>query len=103
MTTATPSTSGISRKQKKQLKLQRELEEREEPIIPGATFNRIIDETLQNYGNNRPIEATARAALHEAGESFLHDVFKGAGKFAEHAGRDTLLCRDVQAYQQLRT
>ena len=102
MSACKPMTSGMTRKQRRELKAQRQLEERAEPVIPSATFNRIVDETLQDYGNARPIEAQARQALHEAAEAHLYDVFKGSGMFAKHAGRDTLLCRDVQAFRSCR-
>ena len=89
----------MTRKQRRQQKEQRELEERTEPIIPAATFNRIVDEMLQDYGNGCPIEGNARAALHEASEAHVNDMFRGAMKYAAHANRDTLLCRDIQAYR----
>ena len=93
------TTSGLTRKQRRRQKEQRALEERTDPIIPAATFNRIVDEVLQEYGNGSPIEAAARAALHEASEAHVNDMFVGAMKYAAHANRDTLLCRDIQAYR----
>ena len=95
-------TSGLSRKQRRNVKEVLNLQNKSDNIIPCAPFNRLIDEVAQNESGDKHfcISANARQALQAASESFLHDVMTGAARFCRHANRDTLQCSDVQAYMQ---
>lgn len=92
----------ISRKQRRQMRLIREQQEKTTPFIPKASFHRLISETCGKISNVSRFSEQAKAALQVAAEDEITQVMIGANALATHAGRDTLHAEDIQLFCNLR-
>jgi histone H3/H4 len=93
----------ISRKQRRQMRLIREQQEKTTPFFPKASFVRLINETCENVsGKTNRFSDRAKAALQVAAEDEITRVMTGAGALAAHAGRETLHAEDIQLFCNLR-
>lgn len=68
-------------------------------VIPKSTLERVIrdiaaDATTSDNGIR--FRTDAIAAIHESAEGYLTDIFKQAQIYAIHAGRTTILPRDLK-------
>ncbi|CAB3406584.1 unnamed protein product [Caenorhabditis bovis] len=87
----------------KALKEIRQYQRSTDLLISKAPFRRVIleimNELFPNVGYR--IQAEALAALQEAAEAFLVNVFESSQLLSSHAGRVTLRPNDIQLYRRL--
>ena len=69
--------------------------------MPSRAMDRIMDDELREREGGLKISSLGRAALHVAAECFLVGLLKHAGRAVRHAGRDTLLPRDIAFVRQV--
>ncbi|TNV84274.1 hypothetical protein FGO68_gene4273 [Halteria grandinella] len=72
-------------------------------MIPKAPFQAVVREVTEGLAPGLRMQATAVLALQEAAESYLHGLFEDANLCALHAGRVTLMLKDLQLARRLRT
>ena len=98
-------TSVIRRKRQNPLREIRTCQKSTERYIPKMPFKRLVREItsdiIELLPANSPIDTTridkmAFEMLHEAAESFLVEWFQSSNRLAIHAGRHTLLKKDLE-------
>lgn len=71
-------------------------------LIPKTSFKQVADETLQQVTTNKlRFAAEAVNALQEAAEQMLTKVFADANLCAIHAGRVTIMPKDIKLAMRL--
>lgn len=73
-----------------------------ELLIPKLSFQRLLREIIQGLKNDFRIQSAAMSALHEASEAYLVGLFENTNLCAIHAGRVTIMPRDIQLAQRIR-
>lgn len=74
-------------------------------LIRHRPFNRVVREIAQDYGRQEePIrfQAEALVALQEAAETYLVGLMEETNLCAIHAGRKTIMSRDMQLTRRIR-
>ncbi len=66
-----------------------------ELLIRKAPFQRLVREIAQNYKTDCRFQAAAIAALQEASEAFLVEIFQDTNSNAIHSHRVTISARDM--------
>ncbi len=70
--------------------------------IPRATFGRLVREITQNYKADMRYQLSALDALREGTEAYITDLFNHTQLAAIHAGRTTVVSKDMQLARMLR-
>ena len=65
------------------------------PIVPYASFSRLVREILDDYGD-LSIRGSAMQALQTATEDRVTEMFSEAQRLAEYANRDTIIQSDIR-------
>ncbi|KAE8257200.1 hypothetical protein A4X13_0g2517 [Tilletia indica] len=73
-----------------------------ELILPKAALQRLVKEIFLYYRPDFRIESRALAAIQEAMEAYLVNIFEDAQAAARHAGRITVFRSDIQLARRLR-
>ena len=71
-------------------------------LLRKKSFQRLVREIAQEINNNLRFQATALAALQEACESYLTEIFHDTNLCAIHANRVTIKPKDMQLARRLR-
>ncbi len=74
-------------------------------LISKAPFQRLVREIAQDYqspGNDLRWQASAVAALHEAAEAYLVELFEHTNLGAIHSKRVTIFPKDMQLAKRIR-
>ncbi len=71
-------------------------------IIDRHAFARLVQEIAQDFRSEPRFDAQAVAALQEAAEGYLVDLFGASGRAAIHAGRTFIEPKDIQFVRDLR-
>lgn len=71
-------------------------------LIRKLPFQRLVREVAQDYQTNIRFQAAAVAALQEAAEAYLVGLFEDTNLCAIHAGRVTIMPRDMQLARRIR-
>jgi histone H3/H4 len=92
-----------SRKQRRNEKEVKLLQERDSTILPRTTFKRIVTQEAKNH-TETPLRFNIGAinALQTAVEQELTTVFSGAAFIASIAKRETITCEDMNNFQHIR-
>jgi histone H3 len=72
-------------------------------IIPKTAFQRLVKEVAQAYKADLRFQSAAVAALQEASEAYLVGLFEDINLCALHAGRVTIMTKDVTLAQRIRS
>lgn len=81
----------------------RDLQRSTDHLIPQLPFARLVKEIMQGMcGMDYRIQSLALQHLHEAAEVYLVEFLEGSYKWSTHAGRITLLPKDVQSEKESR-
>ena len=75
-------------------------------LVRKAPFVRVVREILQSLSPNYKafrFQATALAALQEATEAFIVRLLEDSNVAAIHAGRVTVMPKDIELVRRLRT
>lgn len=73
-------------------------------LIPKLPFARLVREIIQSMaGMDYRIQATALSALHEAAEVYVIGFLEDSNLSASHAGRVTLMAKDMAFINTLRS
>lgn len=78
-----------------------DLQRRTDRLIPQLPFARLVKEIMQGMCNYR-IQSLALQYLHEAAEVYLVEFLEGSYKWSAHAGRITLMPKDVRFEKESR-
>ncbi|KAK7089410.1 histone H3.3A-like [Littorina saxatilis] len=73
-----------------------------EPLIHWLPFHRLVREIGQDFKTDLRFQSAAIEALQEASESYLVGLFQDANLCAIHAGRVTIMPRDIQLAHRIR-
>lgn len=73
-----------------------------ELLIPRSSFQRLVREIAQQYRGDLRFQSSALAALHEAAEAYLTDVFEDTNLCTIHAKRVTIMKKDMDLARRLR-
>jgi histone H3 len=71
-------------------------------LIRKLPFQRLVREIAQDFKSNLRFQSTAILALQEASENFLVSLFEDTNLCAIHAGRVTIMPRDLQLARRIR-
>jgi histone H3/H4 len=71
-------------------------------MLPRTSFQRLVREIGQQFKTNLNWSSDSMEALQVASEAYLTDVFVDADLCARHAGRETLLAKDVRIATRIR-
>lgn len=76
-----------------------------EHCIPKLPFARLVREIMQNEARSRDykIQSLALKALQETAELYVTHYFEDSYKCSFHAGRITLMARDMQLVKEMRS
>ncbi|GMS79150.1 hypothetical protein PENTCL1PPCAC_1325, partial [Pristionchus entomophagus] len=82
----------------------RRLQKTGDLLIPKAPFFRLVREIAQKVGPNKDLrfQAAAIAALQEGAEMYIVKLFEDSNLCAFHAGRVTVMPRDIQLVRRIR-
>lgn len=107
-TTSTNGTSGGIRKPPRRFKpgtvALREIRKYQkggELLLKKLPFSRLVREVSQNYKDDLRFQADAIAALQEASENFLVQLFEDVNLCAIHAKRITIMAKDIQLARRI--
>jgi histone H3 len=70
-------------------------------LLPKLPFQRLVREIAQDFRTDLRFQASALAALQEAAEAFVVQRFEDANLCAIHAGRVTVMVKDLQLAERL--
>ena len=73
-----------------------------DPLIKKLPFQRLVREIAQDYHEDVRFQASAMAALQEAAESYLTEVLDQSYLNSIHAGRITLMAKDMKLHRHQR-
>lgn len=73
-----------------------------ELLIRRLPFQRLVREITENYITDLRFQSTALAALQEAAEAYLTNLFEDTNLCALHAKRVTIMRKDMQLARRLR-
>lgn len=79
----------------------RKFQKSSESLIKKLPFNRLVREISQAYQDDLRFQAAAVCALQEAAESYLVHLFEDTNLCAIHAGRVTIMNKDIQLAARL--
>jgi histone H3 len=65
-------------------------------------FQRVVREIAQTYNPDLRFQSTAILALQEATEAFLVGLFEDTNLCTLHAGRTTIMTKDMQLARRIR-
>jgi histone H3 len=71
-------------------------------LIRKLPFQRLVREIAQEYKQDVRFQSTAILALQEASEAYLVGLFEDTNLLAIHAGRVTIMARDLQLARRIR-
>ncbi len=74
-----------------------------ELLIRKAPFQRLVREIAQDYKTDLRFQSNAVAALQEAAEAYLVGLFEDTNMCAAHAKRVTIMVKDIQLAQRIRS
>ena len=83
----------------------RQYQKSTELLIRKLPFQRLVREVLLNMAKTTEVcrvQSTALLALQEAAEGYLVNMFDEANFCAIHAGRVTVMAKDIQLWKRLR-
>jgi len=73
-----------------------------EMLIRRLPFQRLVRELAQEYRDDIRFQSGALAALQEAAEAYLVDLFSDVNLIAIHGKRVTIMCKDMQLARRIR-
>lgn len=73
-----------------------------ELLIPKQAFQRLVREITCDVMPDLRMQSTALESLQEVAEAFVVQVMDDTRECAEHAGRQTILSRDMRLIMRLR-
>jgi len=102
-TIAAPKVT-ISRKERRQMRLIREQQERTTNTIPKQAFRRVVNDIAKEVQPdvNARFSADALLALQTGAEDEITRLLSAGYKLAQHSGRDTLTDKDIKLAASLR-
>ena len=71
-------------------------------LIRKLPFQRVVREIAQNYNTDLRFQSAAVLCLQEATEAYLVRLFDDANLCAIHAGRVTIMPKDIQLARRIR-
>ena len=71
-------------------------------LIRKLPFQRLVREIAQSFRNDLRFQSSAVLALQEAAECYLTSVFEDTQRCAIHAGRTTIMVKDMQLARRIR-
>ena len=80
----------------------RKLQRRTELLIRKLPFQRLVREIAQDFKTDLRFQSHACLALQEAAEAYIVDLFEDTNRVAIHAGRVTILPKDIQLARRIR-
>ena len=94
----------ISRKERRQIRLIREQQERTTNTIPKQAFRRVVNDIAAEVAPdiNARFSSSALHALQTGAEDEITRLMSAGYKIARHAGRDTLTAKDIKLAAGLR-
>lgn len=92
----------ISRKERRQIRLIKEQQERTTNTIPSAAFRRVVKDITAQYKDDVRFSGNALTALQTASEDEITRLMSAGYKLAQHSNRDTLTAKDIQLAASLR-
>eukprot|EP00020_Sapocribrum_chincoteaguense_P013791 CAMPEP_0170735636 /NCGR_PEP_ID=MMETSP0437-20130122/3198_1 /TAXON_ID=0 /ORGANISM="Sexangularia sp." /LENGTH=139 /DNA_ID=CAMNT_0011073967 /DNA_START=88 /DNA_END=507 /DNA_ORIENTATION=- len=72
------------------------------PFFPKLPFLRLVREIAQNFREDVRLSAKGTAVLQEAAEAYLVGLFEDTNLCAIHAGRVTIMPKDLQLARRIR-
>ena len=73
-----------------------------ELLIRALPFQRLVRQIAQDFKTDLKFQSTAVLALQEASEAYLVGLFEDTNLCAIHAGRVTIMPRDIQLARRIR-
>jgi len=73
-----------------------------EMLLPRASFQRMVREVTQSIDTKWRYQKTALMALQEAAEAYMVSLFEDINAAAIHAGRTTVMVKDLHLARRLR-
>jgi len=73
-----------------------------ELVIHKMAFQRLVREIAQDYKSDIRFQSTALLALQEASEAYLVTLFEDTNLLAIHAGRQTIMVKDIKLARRIR-
>jgi histone H3 len=86
----------------RKLPFQRLVREIAQVGLSSPAFNKFTIDHLQEYKKDLRFQSTAILALQEASEAYLVGLFEDVNLLAIHAGRVTIMARDLQLARRIR-
>ena len=71
-------------------------------LIKKLPFQRVVREIAQDFNSNLRFQASAVVALQEATESYIVGLFEDTNLCAIHAGRVTIMPKDMKLARRIR-
>ena len=71
-------------------------------LIKKLPFQRVVREIAQDFNSNLRFQASAVVALQEATESYIVGLFEDTNQCAIHAGRVTIMPKDMKLARRIR-
>ncbi|KAK0547920.1 hypothetical protein OC844_007088 [Tilletia horrida] len=71
-------------------------------LIPGLSFQRLVRSIAQEYRKDLCFQSSAILALQEATEAYMIDFLQDVNDAAVHAGRVTIMVKDIQLARRIR-
>ena len=84
------------------LKEIRKYQKSTELLIRKMPFQRLVREIAADFGDQKRFTSTAIEALQEAAEAYLVDLFEDTNLAAIHAGRVTIMSKDMRLARRIR-
>jgi histone H3/H4 len=69
-------------------------------LLPRASFQRLVQEILQDRNSTMSLRRTATDALQQAAEQYVVDLLKSSNQYAIHARRKTISVPDMKVAQE---
>jgi histone H3/H4 len=71
-------------------------------LIPKKSFRDLVQEIAQDFRDDPQFSKEAMEALQEAAEAYLVEMFEDANLEAIHAGRETIMPKDIQMARRMK-
>ena len=102
-----PATGGIKKPHRYRpgtvaLREIRHYQKSTELLLRKLPFRRLVQEILQGYGFNKRLQSSAVEALQVASEDYVVGLFEDSNLCAIHAGRVTVMPKDIQLARRIR-
>jgi len=94
--------NGRYRPCRKALLLIRKYQKSTELLIRKRPFQRLVREIAQDFKTDLRFQTTAILALQEAAEAYLVGLFEDTNLCAIHAGRITIMSKDIHLARRIR-